>query len=601
MLSHCTLKDATKYNQTQFSESNFIEPTSEETPPQTGPGRTVVLDSSVNNEVDELLPNLPATNPIATGPTLNTATPGDSSPGTEENDEQPPSLSDNQPTNIEQVAAVNYKVNILDGQNDVEVNQPFIMDILSGISTEDASIDNSYFADSEGTVLYSRIEVRPNQIILIPQIKLQPAKQYTVIIGGLKKISTNETFSLSFTFQNKDLDHGLYWFGKHGLCEKYFPGINNAFYNPSQKTVIFSHGHQADFIKREDPYGRNDFSFEMFYWSEDNFGGDSSHNGLKQYTNHSWIDKSWNTGMVYWTQFADEPILSEGNFLGVYAAEAKVWSFNGPNGNRYRTHDSNGNPTYKNFTKQITFNGTTVNVNSAGQLLSLPVLHALKRNTSSNIRLVGHSLGAQMITQLANFIHEENILINRIALLDPAWTERSQSYLPVIKAVDTGTFANHTDEYAVYSGRIGKHFSTGEFSRKLLFRIMNDNEADGFAFEIYHTTLLNGPIPILDSNPPLRRAAADMNNAPWYYGATQIGPKHVVIRHHYFWSMASEPPTECTIRFWQRSKTGKVSGSAATNDERIREMMLNEFFWTQVEGRFTPDPADDWFERKKKW
>ena len=144
--------------------------------------------------------------------------------------------------------------------------------------------------------------------------------------------------------------------------------------------------------------------------------------------------------------------------------------------------------------------------------------------------------------------------------MDPAWTEPSQNYLPRIKAVDTGIFANHTNEYAVYSGRIGKNYSTGEFSRKILFRIMNDNEADGFAFEIYHTTLLNGPIPIMDSNPPLRRAAADINNAPWYYGAIQIEKKHVVIRHHYFWSMASEAPTECTIWFWQRRKTEKSAG-----------------------------------------
>ena len=188
------------------------------------------------------------------------------------------------------------------------------------------------------------------------------------------------------------------------------------FIKPNQNTVIFAHGHQADFIKKEDPYGRSEFSFEMFYWAEDDFSGDSSHNGLKLYTNHPWIDKNWNTGIVYWTQFADEPILSDGNLLGVHAAEAKVWSFNGPKGNRYRTHDSNGNLTYKDFDGQTLFDGKNVRVNSAGELLSLPVIHALKRNTSNNIRLVGHSLGSQMVTQLAKYIHDENILINRIAL-----------------------------------------------------------------------------------------------------------------------------------------------------------------------------------------
>ncbi|HNO25219.1 MAG TPA: hypothetical protein PKK94_19730, partial [Leptospiraceae bacterium] len=85
-----------------------------------------------------------------------------------------------------------------------------------------------------------------------------------------------------------------------------------------------------------------------------------------------------------------------------------------------------------------------------------------------------------------------------------------------------------------------------------------------------------------------------------YYSADQLGPKHVSIRHHYFWSMESEAPVECTVFLSIRKKSGNIAGSASTPDARIREMMLSGYYYSQVEGRYTADPSDDWFEKKIK-
>ncbi len=108
---------------------------------------------------------------------------------------------------------------------------------------------------------------------------------------------------------------------------------------------------------------------------------------------------------MYWTQFADEPSLvhdiTSGNFAGVHDAEAKIWSFNGPKGNRYRTLDANGNPVYRNFGTRVMFDGRERTVNSVGDLLELSVAHALAGVTSGDIRITGHSLGSQVATTLA--------------------------------------------------------------------------------------------------------------------------------------------------------------------------------------------------------
>ncbi|MEM7183926.1 MAG: Ig-like domain-containing protein [Spirochaetota bacterium] len=495
----------------------------------------------------------------------------------------------------------NFSSNIADGATDVVVNQAVQVTLANGFQATSTGSGNSYIVDSQGTVLYSRISIDGNTLTLIPQIRLQPGKSYTAIIGGVQAADGTSYGDIKISYTNADLDYGLYWYGKFGLCEKYIPGIENAFYSPEQKTVVFAHGWQAGSVTSEDVYGRVGYKYEMFYMQEDNFGGASGYNGLEKWTNHAWIDDAWNTGIVYWNQFADEPSTNDGNFLGVQAAEAKIWNLqDGPNGPRYRVLLEGGNAEYRNWDGKLIFKGQQVQVASIGQLLSLYVVDALQANTSGNIRLVGHSLGNQVATYLAGEVDKAGIAINRISLLDPAWTGGEKNYLPIVSSTDTNVTLNHNGAKALDSSSQGSHFWVSEYARVILFKVMNSQWSRGIAVDRYNSTLLNASMPIMTPNRELSEQIAVTDVMPWYYGSTQIGQKHVVIRHHYFWTMEVAAPIECTVRFWRRSKTGDVAISAATSESRIREMMLDDYYRAQVEGRNTPDPADDWFEKKRK-
>lgn len=495
----------------------------------------------------------------------------------------------------------NVTTNIKEGDTNIEVNLPLEATLSNGLNASNSNSNNSFFVNPDGTVIYSRIVVDGNKTTLIPQIRLQPNKNYIALIGGIQNAKGESLGNLKISFTNKDLDYGLYWFGKYGVCEKYFPNIKNAFYNPAKQTVVFAHGWQANSVIGTDVYGRSGFRYEMFYWNEDNFGGAKEYNGLKQFTNHSWIDKGWNTGIVYWNQFADEPVASEGNFLGVKAAEAKIWNlFEGPNGSRYRTLDANGNDLYKNWDGKLLFKGQSIQVNSIGSLLSLYVVDALKNNVSGNIRLVGHSLGNQVITHIAGKVNEAGIKINRIALLDPAWTDGAKSYLPLVTTNDLNVKLNHNGAKALNITSLGRHFWLTEYCRVILYTIMNSQWNSGIVVERYNSTALNLYMPIMDENAELSKQISVTDIKPWFYSATQLGDKHVVIRHHYFWSMESLAPVECKVFFTVRKPTGNSAISAATPDTRVRESMLSGYYHSQVEGRYTPDTSDDWYEVKQK-
>jgi len=471
-----------------------------------------------------------------------------------------------------------FTSSISDTSTDVEVGKPLVLTFSSIVDAQ--SVNASTLGLSELTrkantpvnIRYRAI-ISGNTVTIIPQLKLLPLSVITVSVNGITAGGTSASGSVSYT--QSDIDYGLYFWGKEGVCEKYTPGIANAFYNTSKPTVLFAHGWQPSKVGKTDLYGRFGMEYEAFYWAEDNFDGQTKYNGQKKWTNTGFIDKGWNTAMVYWTQFADEPAASSGNLFGVHAAEAKIWSFSGPQGSRYAALDANNNRIYKNFSGNIQFKGQSVHVNSAGEMLSLYVVDALKQS-NANLRMTGHSLGNQMTTYLAYSLFKAGVKVNRVALLDPAWTADAKDYL-----------AN--DGFGTW---------TGERTRNYLFAMQKANPA--LAIEIYHSTALNLGLGVNDNNTPLTSVVCDSDMAPWYYSGTNLGAKHGSIRHSYFWSFESNPPLECTISWWQRKLTGAQAASAATSDARILQMMKSSYRWVQVEGRYTPNPSDDWFDRKSK-
>ncbi len=468
--------------------------------------------------------------------------------------------------------------NVSNGAVGVEINLPIELKFNKAITGTSLSASSVSIVETK----YNRsIPIRfiydYDTITVIPRMKLQQDLNYVLSVNNLKDI-TGDVLSFQINYKNSDLDYGLYFFGKFGVCEKYFPGVNNAFYNNTRPTLIYAHGWQPDAVSQKDYYGRSYYGYEHFFWEEDNFGGQKSYNVLRQFTNHSWIDKGWNTGIVYWQQFADEPTMSQNNVGGVHDAEAKIWSFNGYKGSRYRVVDSTGKMFYKDWNRQVNFGNQVISAVSVGHLLSLYVNDALKNNVSGNFRLAGHSLGNQVVNNLAKYAYDAGIKVNRIALLDPAWTGGNKDYL-------------QNDGFGKW---------VGERCRNYIFTIKN--KYNDLAVEIYHTTGMNigAAGVVVDPNDPLTNVVADINAAPWYYGNTQLDGKHKSIRHSYMWSFEYAAPIEVTISWWKRSATGKMGPSASTPDWRIREMMTKDYEWTQVEGRYTPSPSDDQYERKTK-
>jgi len=485
---------------------------------------------------------------------------------------------------------VSYTSNISDGAVDIPVNIPVEITFNEDIDYSTVNKSSFFLSNSSGEKMPGRIETKGRIISLFPQIRLQPLGTYTVTLESIKTSDGNPIETINITFTNKDLDFGLYWFDYNGVHEKYFPEYDNAFYNPDKPTLIFAHGWQSEFVNQTDEYGRPTFNYETFLWKENNFKGSKSHNGLVEYTNHSWLNKGYNTGIVYWNQFSDEPTKLNNGILGVAEAEAKIWSFTGPEGSRYRIPGENN---YIIWDKTFIFDGKEVQVESAVEAMGKYLIHALKANTSGNIRFAGHSLGNQVVCNLARLCYENGIILKRIALLDPSYTNVDSLVDDIYKRYK-GNFYSYlpADEYG---------FSPAERCRNILFKLIGEwREQNDFVVEAYHTTGLNLPIPVMNSNSPLMKEICNVNLGPWYYSAVQIPEKHLAAKYHYFLSMGFDPPIECEINWMKkRIETGDIGPSATTPNSRIKEMMGGEYDWVQVEGRYTPSPEDDWFERIK--
>ena len=485
-------------------------------------------------------------------------------PGKEQED-------DNNPNDSLNPILASYNSSISHGETNVEVNIPITITFNQDINHHSVTLKSFYLKNSHGFIIYSRI-IRDNRtFILIPRIPLQPGRTYTVVMKGLNNTKGRTIKTIKISYTNRDLDFGLYWFGKNGQCEKYFPDIENAYYDDEKSTVIYAHGFEAGITLQKDVYGRRGFKRETFFFKENKFNGAKEHNGLKINVNHSWIDAGWNTGMIFWNQFADD--------IDLWGAEAKIWTFNSSRRARYMYLKKNGMGEYREWDRKIILKGKMRYVKSIGELFSIYLLEALKNNISGNLRLVGHSLGNQVVCRLTKQFFNNNRTVNRVALLDPAWTNFSKDYLDDLDGNDESDWV-------------------GERCRKILLDVI-EKQGNKFAVEIYHTTGLNLGIPVVDDNVPLTSKVCDVNILPWYYNAVQLHPKHMVIRHHYFWSYASPPPIECTKNLGTCKKTG-IGPSASTSTEDIIKMMNEKYEWSQVEGTNTPNPSDDKFEKKKK-
>ena len=209
----------------------------------------------------------------------------------------------------------------------------------------------------------------------------------------------------------ENLNYGLAWFGKGNHCIQ-GESNNNPYFDIHKKhTLIFVHGWSPNTVP----------NFTRFNFNATRSAGPADSTD----TISAWLDGTngdknpWNIGVFYWNQFADEPPASFEQMQdienAVLNAENKIWSSTTPNiGMRWRSPQGfNDAPPF-------------VNDKSVLDLLYNDYIKNLS-NYQGDIRLVGESLGSQLVLALAkrvdddikNHILPANFLPKQIVLLDP--------------------------------------------------------------------------------------------------------------------------------------------------------------------------------------
>ncbi len=325
------------------------------------------------------------------------------------------------------------------------------------------------------------------------------------------------------------LDTGLYWFGIGDVSERAVVGQSNRFYDAARPTVIYMHGWQggSSQARRRETYNRS------LYNDNPDVG-------------KPWIEAGWNVGAFYWNQLADEGEVKD--------AEAKIYTAMGPQKMRWR--DSTG----------AYHDGPDVSV---AQLAIDAVKIHMQGFAGAELRLVGHSLGSQLIIQVAAGLYRENkqgsvaqnLVPKRVALMDPAFLKDARPYL--------------------------NNRWTGEIARDDVMLTRAD-----IVYEAYRTSPATSTGIIGDRNQGLMDMTVVTEVTPWYFGVLQVREKHNMAPGWYFESFG----TKLTVK-----DSTAPAPSAAHATAVIRQLMDGQKHYCQLkrDGAYTKQVADDEFEDVK--
>jgi len=221
------------------------------------------------------------------------------------------------------------------------------------------------------------------------------------------------------------LDVGIYWASstssqltKSCTYMQDSPVISSDF-DPFKPSMVFVHGAQPEIVERN--YERTGMSADWYKLVQ------------------VWQTRGWNVGFFQWGQFADEPIR---NFE---RAQAKIWSTTYFSGMEYT------------YSAASTKDGSvSVGEASIKYDVSQILADAIKKHGfqtyGNELRLVGHSLGTQLVTRTAYLLMKEDInVINRITLLDPVFSSLPQGFL--FSAPEGMIISNVLGQYAMELAR----------------------------------------------------------------------------------------------------------------------------------------------------
>ncbi|WP_339095906.1 hypothetical protein ACINK0_12880 [Deinococcus sp. VB343] len=359
---------------------------------------------------------------------------------------------------------------------------------------------------------------------------------------------------LAAPYDTGRLSVGLYW---------YAPGVPEApggvgclaqadgraipgYYDPAKPVLIFVHGWQPGLIAQGLVPGTTLSTRRENFW----FGA----GGLN--VADLWLRSGWNIGFFHWSQLADDE-----HSLGMpFNAQAKIWTTTyGYGGNEqvgmrwktawgYSTEDMPRQP--------------------AGELFYEAYRSALSQwsyDGPETVRVMGHSLGAQMVLSLAEQAAHDpalpaRLVPRRLILADPYWT-------PAVP-------------------RAGHHYD---------YLLPDPNPADRSA-RIASGLVRRGTViewlkssPLLDlggdNNPGLLSLLTRVDLSPDYLSGGQpllgsLGEKHMVAPRWYLWSLRDAP---------------HAPGSAARSLAEAAALMQERTVYRQRTGQATPFPDDDTF------
>lgn len=320
-----------------------------------------------------------------------------------------------------------------------------------------------------------------------------------------------------------NLDYGIYWYGNQLNSQKAVTGVSNPYFTNGSPTLIYIHGWQN---------GKTQLLYrETFERSVDG--------GPAQDLTTAWKAAGWNMGIFYWNQFSDEGDVND--------AEAKIWSVYGPRAMRWRRSDGS-----------YVDSGIT---QSAAQLFLASYKSAMVGYTGNDVRLVGHSLGSEMVVVGAMLISDAvdrgempaNLRPRRVALLDPAFLGGQRSYLGNRQTADLA--AGYIDVLK---------------SKGVIFESVD--MASGAA---------SGSHAVMN-----RTALREMK--PWYDGALDVVGKHMAAVWHYLWEFQYTPRS---IYF-----SGTTAPSSSASNSNTQTLMNSNQKLQQDQGAWTKTPVDDTYK-----
>lgn len=211
------------------------------------------------------------------------------------------------------------------------------------------------------------------------------------------------------------LDVGIYWAAPDpatGLLrwEKSCIGdvpVLSSHFNPARPTLIMTHGLQPDFVEK---------GFRMWAESE-----------TMQFA-LPWIMSGFNVGIFQWTQFADELLVH------FERAEAKIWT------PKYYAKMAF---TYKTADGAVAVADAPSDASVAQLFVRHYLAHARLMPPGTEVRLIGHSLGSQLVMLTTFLLHSEHagenvVLPERVAMLDPVYSPHQKAFLMDGNSYKTG-------------------------------------------------------------------------------------------------------------------------------------------------------------------